>query len=224
MEEATPQQSPGSRIEMIAARVKRYQIQLKKRWWILLLCASVAVCWQAWQVSNKPIVWVSYARIVAGGQVSINRGAGYRDTGGSAFYGTQMELIRSGEVRNRVFDRLQALNPDLEPSPVTLEVTRTRESSIINLYCTGDDPDYVRAYLDAVLDEFMNFRREMKGQMTDTTLNAITEELLRLERELKSMDQELADFLDLNPKSSSKEARTRLPHGSAASMGKKKAS
>ncbi|MEM7145815.1 MAG: polysaccharide biosynthesis tyrosine autokinase [Verrucomicrobiota bacterium] len=200
MDEATQQQSAASRLDLIAARIRRYQVQLKKRWWILLLCASVAVCWQAWKVSNEPIQWVSYARIVAGGRINVQNNSGYRESGGDDFYGTQMELIRSGEVRKRVFDRLQALNPDLEPSPVTLEVTRTRDSSIINLYCTGDDADYVRAYLNAVLDEFMNFRREMKGQMTDNTLNAITEELLRLERELKTMDQELADFLEINPK------------------------
>ncbi|MEM9281794.1 MAG: hypothetical protein AAGA96_08210, partial [Verrucomicrobiota bacterium] len=199
MEQQIPNQSGVSRLDLINARIRRYQVQLKKRWWVLLLCVAIAVCWQAWKVSNQPIEWVSYARLVVGNPVNVSGNKSYREVGGVDFYGTQMELIKSGEVRKRVFDRLLALNPDLEPSPVRLQVQRTPDSSIINLSCTGDDPDFVQAYLNAVLDEFMNFRREMKGQATDTTLNAITEELLRLERELKVVEQELADFHEINP-------------------------
>jgi len=132
-----------SRLEIIFGLVQRYRSQLKKRWWVLLLCASVAVCFQAWNISNKPVEFVSYARIVAGGTINLNQKTSYYENRGD-FYGTQMELIQSGEVRRRVMARLEAMHPDLEPVPVEIDVTRTRNSSIVNLQAVGDEPEYTQ--------------------------------------------------------------------------------
>lgn len=187
-----------SRFEMIATIVQRVKIQLAKRWWILMLCASIAVCFQAWVISNKPVSYVSFARIVSSGTVTVNnRTAGYMENRRD-FFGTQMELMQSGEVRRRALERLEATHPDVEPVPVDLEVTQTRDSTVINLQAVGSEPEYTQIYLDSLLDEFLHFRREMKEQQTETTLNQITEELLRLERELKAKDSALKDFHDNN--------------------------
>ena len=183
-----------TRFELISTVLQRVKIQLSKRWWILMLCAAVAVCFQAWLISNKPVTFISYARIVSGGTISVNNShSGYMENRRD-FFGTQIELMQSGEVRRRALERIEATHPDVEPVPVELDVTRTRESSIFNLQAVGDEPEYTQIYLDSILDEFIGFRREMKEQLTDTTLNQITEELLRLERELKSREADLEEF------------------------------
>ncbi|MFV1995530.1 MAG: GumC family protein, partial [Verrucomicrobiales bacterium] len=191
--EPTTNTNQMTRLELVFSIVQRMKIQLKRRWWILLLTASIAVCFQAWMLSNEPINFVSFARIVSSGTVNMNRTAGYIENQRD-FFGTQMELMQSGEVRRRALERIEATHPDLELVPVELEVTRTRNSSVVNLQAVGGEPDYTQVYLDSVLDEFINFRREMKEQMTDSTLNQITEELLRLEREMKGGEAELKEF------------------------------
>ncbi len=192
--ETTVNDSQMTRLEVLFSLVQRYKTQLKKRWWVLLLCTSIAVCFQAWRISNEPIMYVSFARIVAGDTVNLNKNTPSL-VNQREFFGTQMELVQSGEVRRRALERLEAMRSELEPVPVEIEVTRTRNSSILNLQSVGEEPEYTQAYLDALLDEYMNIRSEMRTDMTDTTLNNITEELLRMEQQVNTDQTELETFL-----------------------------
>lgn len=188
--------SPLHRIDQTSAKLQRYRLLFRSRWWFLLLCVSVGVCIQAYRVSTEPVDYTSYAKLAAGGRINVGNVPMLRDQGYSQdFFGTQIEILQSSEVRRRALDRMASLHPDLEQSRVRVTVNQARGSSILNVSATGDDPRYTQRYLDALLQEYIIFRRDMREASGSMTLNKIAEQLVRFERNLNQEEAILEDFL-----------------------------
>ena len=66
------------------------------------------------------------------------------------------------------------------------------------LSAEGVEPEYTQSFLDACLQEYINFRREMRSQTSESTLLAITEELLRLEEEIEQGENAIVEFQKIN--------------------------
>lgn len=150
---------------------------------------------QAYKASSLPTSYVSYARLVAGGQSALP--GAFRESS-SDFFSNASELLRSGEVRKRAAERVEALNPELKVVGVSLRVNRSGQSSILNVSAVGGEPKYTVAYLNSLLDEFISFRREMREQNTESALNSIMEELIRLEKVVAEKEADLSSFLSEN--------------------------
>ncbi|MEM7145065.1 MAG: hypothetical protein AAF591_07995 [Verrucomicrobiota bacterium] len=132
--------------------------------------------------------FVSEAWVLAHGGVAGEKAAG------NDFYGTQVGLIQSGEVRRRAMAQMEAQHEELAAVPVKIEANRVKNSSVIEVTGTGKDAAYVRAYLDAVLEGYINLRREMRAEISQKQLNEMTDELLDLEREMRRQEEALAAF------------------------------
>jgi hypothetical protein len=98
------------------------------------------------------------------------------------YYGTQIELLQSNSIRKNVSDRVLGLHPELKEAGVDIKATQTPGSSILNVIATGSDRKYTRAYLDAVLDEYMALRKKLLETTVDGTINKIIEEVLVREK------------------------------------------
>ena len=69
---ALPGQSvPLARIHETSAKFQRYKILLRRRWWFLLLTASIGVCVQSLRITGKPQNYISLAKLVAGGHMVV---------------------------------------------------------------------------------------------------------------------------------------------------------
>jgi len=174
-------------------KLYRYRLLLKRRWWVLLLTMSLGLGATAWWVSVQPPLFLSAARMMVSGKVSIPEGATYSEELGN-FFGTQIELMQSGEVRRRAEERVQSVQPELQPVPVRLEVGQLKGAAIFVLKATASDAAYTRAFLDAVMEEYIVSKKEMRSEKSETTVTAITEELVRLEKELRLGEEELLAF------------------------------
>jgi len=71
-------------------------------------------------------------------------------------------------------------------------------TSIFQLQGVADDPDYVQAFVQAVMEEYVNLKKEMREQTSDTTLASLTDEVGRLELELRKGEQNLVHFQSSN--------------------------
>lgn len=176
-------------------RVHRYRSLLKRRWWVLLVCVSLAVCFEAYNVAKQPATFASTGRMWVNGKISLPQGQGtlYNEEWVN-FFGTQILLMESREVQNRARNRVQALQPNLKPVPVDLQVSQSPRTSVFVFEAKGGDPAYVQAYLDACMDEYIAFKKEKRSQTSETTLSAITGELLRLEKEMRQGEDDLLNF------------------------------
>ncbi len=178
---------------MARVQVMRYLGNLKKRWWIVALTVSISLCGAAWFVSQLPPAYLSAGRLMVAGQIRINEGAAYTEELMN-FFGTQIELMQSGEVKKRAHARVHALRPDLAQEEVKLEVGQLPKASIFIMRCTGQSQAYTQAYLDACMEEYMATKKEMRNVKSESTTAAIADELVRLEKEMVKQEEEMHDF------------------------------
>src|SRR5206468_3556632 len=72
------------------------------------------------------------------------------------------------------------------------------KTTIFILQGTGDDPQYTQAFLQACMEEYVSLKKEMRVQTSDTTVAGLTEEVLRLEKDLRKSDEEMVAFQSTN--------------------------
>lgn len=114
------------------------------------------------------------------------------------FYGTIIETIESSEMRRRALDRVRALHPDLKECGVEIRASQNKGSAIFNVRAIGSEPKYTRVFLDALLDEFMAFRNQIREQQRNKALTTLAEDVVRREKSLKEKQERLTDFEKAN--------------------------
>ncbi|MEA3186579.1 MAG: polysaccharide biosynthesis transport protein [Chthoniobacter sp.] len=175
-------------------QLSRYLTILRKRWWILFLTVSLGLCIAAWIGLQLPPASLSVGRMMVRGQIRLNEGsATYTEELGN-FYGTQIELMQSGEVQKHAADRVLALHPDLQLEKVKLEVGLVPRTSIFIIRAVGLTPLFTRAYLDACMDEYIATKKEMRSQSSESTTSAIQAELVRLDKEMADNEEKVHAF------------------------------
>ena len=175
----------------------RYLTILRKRWWIVALTVSLGLCGAAWYVSQMPASFRSVGRLMVSGQIRLTEGAAYSEELVN-FFGTQVELMQSGEVRQRADARVRALHPELSPEQVKLAVGQVPRASIFIMSTVGESPLYTQAYLDACMAEYIAAKKEMRSQKSESTTVAIQDELVRLEKEMEADGERLHEFQKAN--------------------------
>ncbi|MDR3456869.1 MAG: polysaccharide biosynthesis tyrosine autokinase [Verrucomicrobiae bacterium] len=114
------------------------------------------------------------------------------------FFGTQVALMQSDTVKDHVHLRLQSSNPELHPTPVSIDVTLSAKTSIFNLQAVGANPDYVQAYLKATMDEYIRLKKDLLASATTATHSSMEEELGRLAGELQKSRADLLNYQSNN--------------------------
>ncbi len=182
-----------NRIHEASAKFQRYKILLRRRWWFLLLTASIGVCVQALRITGRPQEFRSLAKLVAGGQIVLNEGATWREERAD-FYGTIIETIESAEMKRRALERVRALNPDMKDSDVDIRVAQTKGSAIFNIIATGSEPKYTRIFLDALLEEFTSFRQNIREVAHGKVLQMFLQEVVSKQKVMDDALDKLTKF------------------------------
>lgn len=181
------------RAEILQLTFQRYKYMLQNWWWIPLLTTAIGLGLQAWMVLSAPPQYQSSGRLMVSGKIAIPEGAVYSEETAN-FFGTQLELLQSSEVARRAEARVMALNPNLEKVPVRLFANIIPKTSIFGVTAQGLQPQQTKAYLDAVMDEYIAYRRSLRSDMSDVTLSAITDQVVDLERDLRKSEEELFNW------------------------------
>lgn len=171
----------------------RFLLVVKRRWWVAFLTVSIGLAIAGWYAGQLPPSYLSAARMMVSGKINLPEGVVYSEEV-SNFFGTQMELMQSGEVQTRALARVQALRPDLQPVKVKLNVGQQPKTSIFMLTTTAPDPQFAREYLNACMEEFIATKRTMRSEKSETTLTALTSELSSVESELREAREKLLEF------------------------------
>ncbi len=179
-----------------SVRFHRWRVLLSKRWWILLLTISIGIAYQAWVVSRKPVLYRSVGEMFVSGQVETQTGSSYYEEV-NQFFGTQTKLMTSSKVLDRARNRLRREFPDLQGS-ASVSAAQQPRTSIFTLTGVGSNPDYTQKFVNAVMDEFINMRRDFRQEQTDAMMVDISEELASMRTELEQREQALDDFIEAN--------------------------
>lgn len=192
---AAPDRHAGGR--KFYSRLQRYRNLLQRRWWVLAVCLMLALGIEALIIRLAPPVFASVGQMIVNVKLNIQQSSLYTEELGN-FLGTQQALMHSDQVLNRARERVASQNPGVRPQPVELQVSVLPKTTIFILRASGGNPDYTKAYLQACMEEFQNLKKGMAERASDTTIAGLTDQMLRLDPEMRKVDDQIAAFLSTN--------------------------
>ncbi len=178
-------------------RIHRYKALLLRRWWIPLLTICLGLFVQAWLIYQTPPSFMSLSRMMLAGKLNISQNAVYSEDSVN-FYGTQIQLMQSAEVRRSAESLVRSTHPEVQPVPVDITVSQKPRTSIFELQAIGSSGDYTQAYLNAVMQKYLDFKKGMREDQGHNVTTAITEQLIQVEKDLRTGEDEMLDFQKQN--------------------------
>lgn len=187
----------GGRTIMMVLR--RLLTALKTRWWIPLVTMALATVSGAFYVAQMPPPnYVSVAKMWVAGKVKIPEGSAYMEEQ-NQYYGTQAELMQSKTVIQRAHSRVAAQHPDLKYTPIVVRVAKSPQASIFILQATGADPTYPRLFLEALMEEFLMFKREAKNETSEGAMALVAQQKIKSEEDLRAATNAFEEFTAQKP-------------------------
>jgi polysaccharide biosynthesis transport protein len=192
---------PTSDLRPPTSGLGRYLTFLRKKWWLLLLtlfCSGgLAAAYLVWW----PVSFVSTAHMWVTGKMRIRESATY-DEQSANYSATQVELVQSLRIQERALARLQNVlhvpiptNAEGKLELFQLKVSQVQKSGVMELKAVGPSETYVRAYLDAVMEEFIAFKKELRAAAGGGTYTSVSEQVTRQETELKAAQDKLTTYM-----------------------------
>lgn len=177
-------------------RVHRYRSLLRRRWWVLALTISLALCLQAWRVVNQPPMYQSIGRVIMSGTVqSQDIRTKHQEIISSDYNKTIIGLMTGSRVREMALKNLEAREGTLPSALVeSVQLGAQSEGTIYTIIATGLDPVFTRKYLEAAMDAFLTVRRDLATNSMGRMTEGLRNQIAHLEMELKAGDDAVLAF------------------------------
>jgi capsular exopolysaccharide synthesis family protein len=131
------------------------------------------------------------------GKLNISQNAVYSEDSVN-FYGTQIQLMQSAEVRRSAEALVRSTHPEMQPVPVEVTVVQKPRTSIFDLQAIGSTAEYTQAYLNALMQKYLDFKKGMREDQGHNVTTAITEQLISVEKDLRNGEDEMLEFQKQN--------------------------
>src|SRR5215471_9064246 len=198
MQAATPLQNLStSWPAAFITRLHRYKSLLLRRWWIPVLTVCLGLFVEAFLIYQTPPQFQSTSKMMMAGKMNIAQGAVYSEDSVN-FFGTQIQLIQSAEVKHGAESLVRSAHPELQPVPVEVFVVQKPRTSIFDLSAIGSSPEYTQAYLNAVMQKYLDFKKGLREGRGHEVTTGITEQLIQVEKDLRNSEDEMLDFQKQN--------------------------
>src|SRR2546430_388839 len=181
----------------LITRLHRYKALLLRRWWIPVFTICLGLFIEAWLIYQTPPSYQSTSKMMLAGKLNIAQGAVYSEDSVN-FYGTQIQLMQSAEVRHSAESLVRSAHPELQPVPVEIFVLQKPRTSIFDLSAVGSAPEYTQAYLNAAMQKYLDFKRGMREDRGHEITTGITEQLIQVEKDLRNSEDEMLEFQKQN--------------------------
>ncbi len=179
-------------------QARRYIAATRRIWWLLPLTISVGTCVAAWIVSQMPPAYLSTGRMIYAGQYQLaNEGAIYNEQIAN-YFGTQIQLLSGGQVREDALTRVAALHPDLKPEDPTYKVSQIPQASMLILSVTAKDPVFAQAFLDACMDSYLDEKKKMREDQSGSAIVGLKQEMESLDAVIDKNETEMLEFQKVN--------------------------
>ncbi len=190
---ALERSSPATITTAIVTRLHRYKALLLRRWWIPVLTICLGLFVGAWMIYQAPNAFLSTSKMMVAGKMNLSQNAVYSEDTNN-FYGTQVQLMQSDEVRQGAEALVRATHPELPQAKVTISVSQRPRTSIFELEAVGTTPDYTQLYLNAAMQKYLDVKKGMRADEGSHVTTAITEQLIQVEKDLRNGEDEMLEY------------------------------
>src|SRR5262245_36350205 len=181
--------------------LRQFLQTLRRKWWIVLVGAILPVGPTFYYLRNQPVEYVSKARMWVRGSFRMSDVGQYTEDVQN-FYGTQIELMKSPYILQRAVDRVKASNPNLQqpkdeqgvPAIPLIRVSQAPKSALFILEAHSSSAAYAQAYLDALMDEFLAYKKEVRTATSGDALASVSTQVYKQENELKQEQEKFSQF------------------------------
>jgi capsular exopolysaccharide synthesis family protein len=182
-------------------RVRRFLIFLLKFWWIPVLTLAVGLVIEAAYVHWKQPAFVSKASMWETMKLTLPEGDVFSEDM-QDYMGTLSGLLQSETLRQNALTILRnspnngsiVLGNDGEPLPVDIQVSGKAKSSVFIIQATSANPLYTQTYLNAIMQAYLDYKKNARQQVSGDTLASISDQMQRWERDLNTEQDELLAF------------------------------
>jgi len=178
-------------------QLDHYKRLVFRYWWIPLLIAGLSAGVEWFYLKRAAPVYMSVGKMIVNVKVSVPDGNVYSEEDNN-FFGTQVALMESDSVLQRVNAHMRSEHPERPPEPVTLGVTIVPKSSIFYLRATGESATYTQEYLQATMDEYIKLKRNMLENASTSTRATMVEEIKEIAKELQQSKEAVYNFQSSN--------------------------
>lgn len=194
---APERQTAASWSTAFITRLHRYKSLLLRRWWIPVLTICLGLFVEAWIIYQTPPSFLSAGKMILAGKLNISQGAVYSEDSQN-FYGTQIQLMQGAEVQRSAEALVRSTRPELQPVKVDVSVVQKPRTSIFDLQAIGSTGDYTQAFLNAVMQKYLDFKKGMREDQGHQVTTGITEQLVQVEKDLRNAEDEMLEFQKQN--------------------------
>ena len=184
-------------------RIQRAFPFLRKFWWLPILTAVLSLGGAAAYVFWKPPTYVSKGKLWQPDKMRLPESSLFAEE--QNFVGTQTELLQSERLKALALDRLKLATNFAIPRdkqgvelPVAIRVAGSAKSSVFQIEATGSKSDYTQLYLDALMNVYLEYKKNVRQSVSGGTLNSISAQVLRMEQDLKIAQDALTAFQRTN--------------------------
>jgi len=186
--------------------LRRYFTFLRRKWWIPLLTvlffSGLAAAYYAWW----PESYAATAHLWAAGRMGLQlrEGTTYAEDN-TTFAGTQIELLQSGLILGRAFNRVHntlhinfPTNSEGKLELPTVKVSQLPKSAVLELKAKGPTENSTIAFLNATMDEFLAYKKEVRAANSGETYTSVSEQTIKQEADLKAEQDKLTAYMREN--------------------------
>ncbi len=177
-------------------RVYRLRSLLRRHWWILAITIGLGVAYESYVALNKPRAFQSVSRMNIREELVAEFRGGWSDPTGN-FFGTSTEQMKSPVVLNRAYEKVRLESPKYV-GKIDIAASITPRTNIFIVTGTGDDPEFVRAYVNAAVQEFMNLRAEGRNSTGVEVTEKLQDQIKATTDDLEAQKKKLQTFAELN--------------------------
>lgn len=184
---------------------RKYFAAVRRKWWLILLLTLLPAGGAFYYDLKKPVIYVSRAAAFVKGKMRLADVGQYTEDG-QTFFATQIELMKSERIQVRAMERVKAPPLNMEapkdklgaPNLPRLRIVQAPKSSVIVLESVSENGPYAKAFLDALIDEFMAYRKQVRSETSGDALASVSTQLYKGEKDLKDEEEKLARFSQTN--------------------------
>ena len=177
-------------------RVYKFRTLLRRHWWILAICIGLGVTYQAYVAFKKPQLFESTSRLNIREELIADFKVGWSDGTGN-FFGTSQEQMKNPLILGRAYEKVRLMAPQFTGT-VDINGSITPKTNLFVITAMGRDPEFVRMYLDAAIQEFLNLRAEGRNDTGTQVKDKLQDQINITSAELDEQKKKLQAFTELN--------------------------
>ena len=191
-------------------RPQKFLFFLRKFWWMPVAGMALGFGTAAGIFFHSPPIFVSTGSLWETEKLKLPGGAAFSDGSDSSYdrqnyLGTQEELLRSKMMTARTISMMQAFatnqiiyGKDGNPIPADIQVFSSPKSSVYTVQVRTSNPVFTSSFLDALMQSYLEYRKSVRSNVSEDTLASISEQVQRLERDMKAGQDKLSAYEQSN--------------------------